>query len=340
MHLANDENFQVDYYLSAKIASKLEVKDGASVTIVKDGPVGALPFEKMYDHVIIGTAHRYFNYWNKIVQRCPTSIIVHNINFSRAKPKALFEAVFVSDIKYRIKLLLKEGLLKSTKVYRLAKNKFVLDQSMSNNEFKYLPLFYNKTIKSSESNDFTIVLPGEVSEHRREYSRVIAKLREWRKSDFQKEFSRFGNSDPGVINVVFLGKASSQFLGDLHKLREEKKGELEIHFFDSKVDSTIFSSWMTRASVLWSPIKEKSHFFDLPEFYGKTKMTGAVGDAIAFGKPLVLPSFVQSGLSFIVSEGENILESLVKASLNDTNFQEDYSYGKVHAWFVEIIMSL
>jgi hypothetical protein len=44
---------------------------------------------------------------------------------------------------------------------------------------------------------------------------------------------------------------------------------------------------MQKADVLWCPIQQKTMFFSQEEIYGKTKMTGNLGDAIKFGKQAV-----------------------------------------------------
>jgi hypothetical protein len=53
-----------------------------------------------------------------------------------------------------------------------------------------------------------------------------------------------------------------------------------------------------------------NRIFQHKEIYGKTKMTGNLGDAIAYGKLAVFPKNYPSKLKFIIPEKENIFEQL------------------------------
>lgn len=82
---------------------------------------------------------------------------------------------------------------------------------------------------------------------------------------------------------------------------------------------------MKKADVLWCPIQQQTEFFSQKETYGKTKMTGNIGDAIKFGKIAVFPSNYRSNLDFIVPEKENVIEQFYELQNVQYDFQKEYS---------------
>ncbi|WOC53077.1 hypothetical protein BPO_2430 [Bergeyella porcorum] len=66
-----------------------------------------------------------------MVKRFPTAIIGHNLNFIGATNADLLQSIGKEDGRFRLKLLLKEGLLSKNKVYQKAKAIWVLDEAMA-----------------------------------------------------------------------------------------------------------------------------------------------------------------------------------------------------------------
>ena len=116
MELMNDSKvFSVDYYFSEKI---LRFFGFAQTDKLPENIFHAPPEHLIqqlstnnYQLIIIGTIHRYFNVFEKIAEKFNTSIICHNLNFVKASNFDLLSSIFKEDFKYRLKLLLKEGLL-------------------------------------------------------------------------------------------------------------------------------------------------------------------------------------------------------------------------------------
>ena len=84
---------------------------------------------------------RFSSHWNssslfqcfdKIEEKFNTSIICHNLNFVKASNFDLLSSIFKEDFQYRLKLLLKEGLLRKSNVYKKAKNLLVFRPNLSN----------------------------------------------------------------------------------------------------------------------------------------------------------------------------------------------------------------
>jgi hypothetical protein len=59
----------------------------------------------------------------------------------------LLSSIFKEDFQYRLKLLLKEGLLRKSNVYQKAKNLLVLDENLTKENYK-IYLFYTKFSKN------------------------------------------------------------------------------------------------------------------------------------------------------------------------------------------------
>ncbi|WP_449386712.1 hypothetical protein [Chryseobacterium lineare] len=310
------DSFSVDYYFSEKIKNQV-VENGESIFISDSSMILDQLKSKRYDLIIVGTVHRYFNTFRIIAEKYNTSVIVHNINFVNISALSLFKSIFKADLMYRLKLWWKEGLFYSSKAYQKAKNLLVLDDELSSERFRFLPLFYTKYAEKRDRKLLTIVIPGGVSQQRRDYKKVfsvIKKLEELYNSDLQKK----------LIEFVFLGKAKNDELKQIIDLERYLK-YINITYFSERVSQADFDKWMLKADVLWCPIQQETVFFSQKEIYGKTKMTGNLGDAIKFGKPAVFPKNYHSHLGFIFPEQSDIITQFQELKSFHFDFQKDYN---------------
>lgn len=294
------ENFEVDFYVSDKIAKALPNLDQIKVIITQPKTLLEQLSRQHYDVVIIGTVHRYFNVFYEVVKRYKTGIITHNLNFVEAKNSQLFHAIFKKETRYRLKLALREGLFLKSKVYQKAQQLWVLDRDLEHTHYQYLPLFFAKAHQPTIKNEaFTIIIPGSVDQHRRDYQAVIHQLK----------------THQGIpLTIVFLGQAKGQELGWIKALECAFHPSLKLIYFNEKVEAALFDEWMARADVLWCPIQKQTEFMSIPETYGRTKMSGNIGDAVTYQKPIVL--------------SKNLAEVLdIKSAKVYKN--EDYSRSKV-----------
>jgi len=115
----------------------------------------------------------------------------------------------------------------------------------------------------------------------------------------------------------------------LENLSKNLPENIEIIYFSERVSSEVFDEWMRKADVLWCPIQEETEFFSNKEIYGKTKMTGNLGDAIKYGKPAVFPKNYSSKLEFIIPEEENVVEQFLKLKNFQYDFQRDFNREKI-----------
>lgn len=282
--MLQSEAFSVDYYFSKRILEILEV-DGDNIFLSSNSDILKQLNQRHYDLVVIGTVHRYFDLFFRITKRYHTAVICHNLNFIKASKLDLLNGILEKETRYRLKLLLKEKLFLKDKVYKQAQSLWVLSQELAQEKYEYLPLFYNEFDSAAENEIPTIVIPGSVSQLRRDYERVINRL--------------YNATLP--LKVIFLGKASGQELEKIKKLKSEKT-VLDIVYFTEMVPQPVFDDWMKKADILWCPIQDETKFLGIKENYGITKTSGNIGDAIRYGKRAIFPKFYQNKYPFILLE--------------------------------------
>lgn len=290
MELMNDSKvFSVDYYFSEKILKTLGLQETENIKKATSENLIQQLSTNNYQLIIIGTVHRYFNVFEKVAEKFNTSIICHNLNFVKASKLDLLSSIFKEDFQYRLKLLLKEGLLRKSKVYEKAKNLLVLDRGFDSaqpDKYKFLPIFYTKFLEKPNNQIFTIVIPGAVSQKRRDYERVLKSI----------------NIFHFPLEIIFLGKAQGKELEILQNFEQSKPENISIKYFTEKVPQDVFDGLMKKADVLWCPIQQETEFFSQKEIYGVTKMSGNIGDAIKYGKLAVFPKAYNENYNFIAPE--------------------------------------
>ena len=320
MELMNDSKaFSVDYYFSEKILRffGFAQNDKLPENIFKAKPENLIQqlSTNNYQLIIIGTVHRYFNVFEKVAEKFNISIICHNLNFVKVSNFDLLSSIFKEDFQYRLKLLLKEGLLRKSNVYKKAKNLLVLDRGFENfvrkplvyaqpDKYKFLPIFYTKFLEKPKNETYTIVIPGAVSQKRRDYERVLKSIKNFR----------------FPFEIIFLGKASGKELEMLQDFEQSKPENISIKYFTEKVPQDVFDDYMQKADVLWCPIQQETEFFSQKEIYGFTKMSGNIGDAVKFGKLAVFPENYPSKYSFIIPEKGSLGDFLF--TKKDVDFSE------------------
>ncbi|WP_343661558.1 hypothetical protein [Chryseobacterium sp.] len=308
--MKDSQEFSVDYYFSKRIKDQINHSDEpvflSDSSMILDQLKG-----KDYDLVVIGTVHRYFNTFLAITKKYNTAVISHNLNFIKASKFDLIESIFKGDVVFRLKLWLKEGLFYKTKVYHTSRSLLVLDEALISEKYQFLPLFYTRDFDKTKNENLIVLIPGGVSQKRRDYDYIFKTIQNL-KTD---KLCRF----------VFLGKASGHELKQLTQLSEKLPGNIEITYFSERVLSEDFERWMQKADILWCPIQQNTEFFSIKETYGKTKMTGNLGDAITYGKLAVFPADYSSKLDFIISEKGNVIEELETLKNTSFDFQKNYS---------------
>lgn len=298
----DSDEISTDFYFSEKIFKFLNIHE-KNVFLTDYSQLLEILEKEKYDLIIIGTVHRHFIFYKAIVQKFNTAILVHNLNFTKASKRQLFKSIFKQDFKYRLKLLLKEGLLEAPKVYQQAKHLLGIDELMSkNNNLEFLPIYFNEFNSSeSESGTVNVVIPGTVSQSRRDYDSFFKRLKQFR--------------DIGInYNIILLGKAAGKELKNIKLISDKLPQFISIQYFEDKILQKEFDDWMMKADVLYCPIQKETEFFSIKEIYGKTKISGNIGDAIKYAKPAIFPESYASDLKFIIKEKRDLQTQFLEVS--------------------------
>ena len=316
--------FSVDYYFSEKILKLLQLSENQNVIKCDFQNLLNKISKKNYDLVIIGTAHRYFSTFYKISKYFNCAVICHNLNFTKLSEYQLFKKIFLKEFRYRLKLLLKEGLLLSPKFYKMMKHKLVLDEALSSGEFTFLPIYFTKNFTQKNNNEsLKIAVPGTVSQQRRDYEHILENLEKFKSK----------------TEVVFLGTAGGKELEAIKNFEKAKPESVEIKYFTNKVSQENFDAEMKTSDVLWCPIKQETVFFSTKEIYGKTKMSGNIGDAIKFGKVALFPQFYPENQNFIFSEEENLEAQFQQLKVWKPDFS-DFDKNEVRMKLEKVLESM
>jgi hypothetical protein len=323
----DSQDISVDFYFSEKIFKFLNIHE-KNVFLTDYSQLLEILEKEKYDLIIIGTVHRHFIFYKAIVNKFDTAIIVHNLNFTKASKSELFKSIFKKNFKYRLKLFLKEGLLEAPKVYQKAKYLLGIDELMSKkNNLEFLPIYFNQfNFQRSELEKIKIVIPGAVSQNRRDYDSFFKKLLKFKNVGINYE-------------IIFLGKASGKELEKLKSIVDKLPQFIKIQFFENKIPQQEFDDWMNKADVLFCPIQAETEFFSLKEIYGKTKISGNIGDAIKYVKPAIFPEFYDSDLEFITKEN-NDLQSQFLAVKNKTLYKSDYAKSNISQALISLFKKL
>ncbi|ASK32186.1 hypothetical protein CEY12_19765 [Chryseobacterium sp. T16E-39] len=320
--MKDSQEFKVDYYFSKKIKDQVR-EEGETVFLSDSSMISDQLKAKNYDLIIIGTVHRYFNTFLTIVQKYNTAVITHNLNFPQSSKFSLIKSIFKEDLIYRIKLWWKEGLFYSSKVYKQSRSLLVLDNELCVGKYQFLPLFYTSYFGTGTQDNIVIVIPGGVSQKRRDYNYIFKTIQELTTDE--------------KFTFVFLGKAQDKELKILDKLAGNLPENITVNYFKERVSSDDYDLWMEKADVLWCPIQQQTEFFSQKEIYGKTKMTGNLGDAIKYGKWAVFPKNYPSQLEFIIPEEEDIIKQFQQLKTQNFDFQKNYGKKNIQEKLGELL---
>lgn len=313
--LHGSSKVSVDFYFSPKIAQY--TPNLPHILVENPNLLPVILQKKTYDCIVIGTAHRYFQVWEKIVKHHKTAIIVHNLHFSKASIANIAMQTFKKDWKFRIKLWLKEKLWTSPYVYKKATRLFVLDKQLADekNTF-FLPITFvekeEHTQKTPDNQITTIVIPGAVQQTRRDYGRVLDSIKYFRTP----------------THVVLLGKASGYELRAIENTIPFLPPHVKLTYFTERVSSDEYKAYLDKADVLWCPIKAETEFMSIPEYYGKTKISGGKLDAIRVRKPAIFPKTYPTDDITSFQEEKNIEQQIIRLKHTKIDFSE-YEKEKV-----------
>ena len=323
----DSDEISTDFYFSEKIFKFLNIHE-KNVFLTDYSQLLEILEKEKYDLIIIGTVHRHFIFYKAIVQKFNTAILVHNLNFTKASKRQLFKSIFKQDFKYRLKLLLKEGLLEAPKVYQQAKHLLGIDELMSKkNHLKFLPIYFNQfDFQNAQKETIRIIIPGTVSQSRRDYDSFFEKL---------KHFKNIGIN----YETILLGKATGKELEKLKLIIDTIPQFITIQYFEEKIKQDVFDDFMRKSDVLYCPIQKETEFFSIKEIYGKTKISGNIGDAIKYAKPAIFPETYESDLKFIIKEKTDLQTQFSEVSNQAFDFN-NYIKENISEELIQLLKAL
>jgi hypothetical protein len=188
---------------------------------------------------------------------------------------------------------------------------------------RYLSQFTNKRIetvpykyfkpadssKASLSKIIDLVVPGEVDLKRKKLQTLIDALRMLNTEDLSR------------IRVTFLGRARENI-----NLCEQWKDEFgnSFIFFREFVSSEVFERHLRSATYIVSSLEINHESKYLKEVYGLSKGSGVFGQAISYGKPLIInagfevPSEIETSVIYFRDSSD--LFKIFKDIVYDDNF--------------------
>ena len=142
------------------------------------------------------------------------------------------------------------------------------------------PFMFHKSsiVKPVSSDRVRVVIPGYVENVRRDYDIVIKAIEGCYNYHDRLEFFLLGKPK-GVYGESIINKAKSL-----------NASGFNIHYFDEYIPFDDWKSFMVSADVLLLPIRSVFESVESNEFYGVSKGTGTVSNAVRYGKPFLIPS--------------------------------------------------
>ena len=137
---------------------------------------------------------------------------------------------------------------------------------------------YNNCQINIINNKIVFLIPGMISELRREYDLVI------------DAFENIPKDIKSCIKLIVLGRPIKKYgLRIIQRLKELDKSEIEIEYFTEFISHEKFSKYLLNADVIISPIKLDYHSGVIHEKFTYTKGTGTFPDMIRYAKPTIVP---------------------------------------------------
>ncbi len=275
--------FEYHFFLHYKLKDKVEKLPDSKKTFIN-----SLDEFKIdtYDLIIVNTFHRHFQDFNEIFKSNKVLCILHNLNFS-----LFFKSISLKNVitekqqfLYFLKLYIKERISRSRRI--ISKSDFiaVLSKTLKDyssvkipdNRIEVLNLNYNKSHSIESSDKLKVVIPGNVSSKRKDFSLV---------------FDVISQLNPvSKLEFIFLGSTREIKLKEKLMLLETKNSnKVATTFFENYVPEKEYNRIISSADILFCPIKSKTSFYWVDEFYGKTKVSGNESDCITYGKVGVFP---------------------------------------------------
>ncbi|AND63396.1 hypothetical protein AX766_02635 [Flavobacterium covae] len=272
------------FYVSQKVYDKLTAIPEQHLTIIHS--ILKTDFS-IYDAVVVNTIHRNYDDYKTLFEEKAVLCLVHNINFSLFFKTISWKNIFKEKEKltYFLKLYWKEKVASKRKVITKAKKLGVISSSALEtvkkqgvflDKIEFIQMNYCKQFEFPEGKIIQIVMPGNVSNKRKDIDmvfRVIQKLKPQTK-----------------LHFTFLGKPENKIiLKQLEILKKSSHSNISITHYHQFIPWEEYSQVISKAHLLLCPIKQATSFYWVDEKYGETKVSGAEADCIYNGKIALFP---------------------------------------------------
>lgn len=286
--LAAMQSVDFHFFVSQKVAGKLSAIPSHGMTLVKNAKE-IEAFSDDYDAILVNTFHRDFTDFDSLLTGKPSLVLLHNLNFSLFFKSMAWKNIWTEKerLAYFLKLYFLEKVSKNRKSISNAKYYGVLSQSLLEtirkekktfaDKTKVLQLNYCSTSGFEASESIQVVMPGNVSGKRK---------------DIRLLFDILPKLNPeSKLHFTFLGKPESeQVLHQIEKLKKDCSDKITITHFSGFIPWEEYSKIIAKAHLLLCPVKDRTSFYWVSEFYGKTKVSGSEADCIYNGKVGLFPA--------------------------------------------------
>lgn len=273
------------FFVSEKIRGKLTAIPTDYLTIIDS--VSETDFSD-FDSVVVNTLHRNYDDYKKLFTEKSVLCLVHNLNFS-----LFFKGITIGNIlkekeklTYFLKLYFKEKIASKRKTILESKHFGVISHSALetiqvdgsySNKSQLIQMNYCKQYMFPENDIIQIVMPGNVSNKRKDVDLVFKILKKLHPQN--------------KIHFTFLGKPENEkVLQQLEELKLTCHQNIAITHYHQFIPWEEYSKVIEKSHLLLCPIKQETSFYWVDEVYGKTKVSGAEADCMYNGKIGIFPS--------------------------------------------------
>lgn len=322
------------FFVSQKVNEKLTAIPKEKITVINK--VATTDFSS-FDAIVVNTLHRNFSDYKNLFQQKPVLCLVHNLNFSLFFKSISWRNIFSEKEKftYFLKLYLKEKVGSKRKIIQLAKNFGVISASALNTikkegrhsgKSELIQMNYCQNSELPTGEIIQIVMPGNVSNKRK---------------DVDLLFEIFPKLNPASkLHFTFLGKPENDLvLQQLEALKTKCHSNISITHFRKFIPWEEYSTIISQAHLLLCPIKSKTSFYWVNEYYGSTKVSGAEADCIYNGKIGIFPSSYpkMDWHNLYYENGEQLSEILNELTLEKLQAEYSHLQGYIQKYTFETV---
>lgn len=208
--------------------------------------------------------------------------------------------------------------------------------------FSTLNSAYNDQQKQN-SEKIVLSVIGKIDPRNRNYSEII---------EMFKITAEQAKTLKKNVELVFLGSANSKYGRDtIRKVQNLTNDYATITYFQNFVDEKVFQNEIDRTDFLIIPTHNKTRYTIYTEWYGKTKISGAVNDVIKYQKPAFINGHypIDQSLKNVLVPYKNAkdlaqqIESLMlgkKPPIDFSQVKNQYSLSEVRKQYVSALLRL